>query len=63
VIKYRNTAGTPFEGPLWPMLQHVVNHSSYHRGQIATLLRQLGAKPMATDLIVFHRELAAKASA
>jgi uncharacterized damage-inducible protein DinB len=56
VIKYKNTEGTPFEGPLRPMLQHVVNHGSYHRGQIATLPRQLGAKPVSTDLIVFHRE-------
>jgi uncharacterized damage-inducible protein DinB len=63
VIKYKNTQGVPFEGPIWPMLQHVVNHSSYHRGQIATLLRQLGAKPVATDLIAFHRERAAQASA
>lgn len=63
LIKYKNTQGAPFEGPLWPMLQHVVNHSSYHRGQIATLLRQLGVKPLATDLIAFHRERAARVSA
>jgi uncharacterized damage-inducible protein DinB len=63
VIKYKNTQGVPFEGPLWPMLQHVVNHSTYHRGQIATLLRQLGATPVATDLIAFHRERTAQASA
>jgi uncharacterized damage-inducible protein DinB len=63
IIKYKNTQGAPFEGPLWPMLQHVVNHGSYHRGQIATLLRQLGAKPVSTDLIVFHRERATRASA
>jgi uncharacterized damage-inducible protein DinB len=63
VIKYRNTEGVPFEGPLWPMLQHVVNHGSYHRGQIATLLRQLGSKAISTDLIAFHRELAARVSA
>lgn len=63
LIKYKNTQGVPFEGPLWPMLQHVVNHSSYHRGQVATLLRQLGAKPIATDLIAFHRERAARVSA
>jgi uncharacterized damage-inducible protein DinB len=63
VIKYKNTQGMPFEGPLSPMLQHVVNHSSYHRGQIATLLRQLGAKPVSTDLIIFHRERATRASA
>jgi uncharacterized damage-inducible protein DinB len=63
IIKYKNTQGVPFEGPIWPMLQHVVNHSSYHRGQVATLLRQLGAKPIATDLIAFHRERAARVSA
>jgi uncharacterized damage-inducible protein DinB len=63
VIKYRNTEGVAFEGPLWPMLQHVVNHGSYHRGQIATLLRQLGSKAISTDLIAFHRELAARVSA
>lgn len=62
IIKYKNTQGVPFEGPLWPMLQHVVNHSTYHRGQIATLLRQLGAKPVSTDLIAFHRERAASVS-
>jgi uncharacterized damage-inducible protein DinB len=37
-------------------LQHVVDHSSYHRGQIITLLRQLGTKPPSTGLILFHRE-------
>lgn len=39
------------------MLQHVVNHGSYHRGQITTLLRQLGAAPpKGMDLIAFLRE-------
>ena len=37
----------PNPQPLWQMLQHVANHSTYHRGQIATMLRQLGAKPVA----------------
>jgi uncharacterized damage-inducible protein DinB len=38
-------------------LQHVVNHGSYHRGQVTTLLRQLGAAPPThMDLIVFFRE-------
>jgi uncharacterized damage-inducible protein DinB len=41
----------------WQMLQHVVNHASYHRGQVTTLLRQLGAAPpKSTDLITFYRE-------
>jgi uncharacterized damage-inducible protein DinB len=36
--------------------QHVVNHSTYHRGQITSFLRQLGAKPAGTDLITFYRQ-------
>jgi uncharacterized damage-inducible protein DinB len=55
VIKYKNTRGTPFEGPIGPMLTHVLNHSTYHRGQVVTLLRQLGGKPVSTDLIGFFR--------
>jgi uncharacterized damage-inducible protein DinB len=56
-------AGQPFAQPLWQMLQHVANHSTYHRGQIATMLRQLGTKATSTDLIAFYRERAAKAGA
>ncbi|HEX9652931.1 MAG TPA: DinB family protein, partial [bacterium] len=56
VISYRNTAGQPFANPLWQMMRHVVNHSTYHRGQVTTMLRQLGAEAVATDLIVFFRE-------
>jgi uncharacterized damage-inducible protein DinB len=38
------------------MLAHVVNHGSYHRGQVTTLLRQLGAAPpKPTDMIAFYR--------
>jgi uncharacterized damage-inducible protein DinB len=56
VISYRNTAGQPFANPLWQMMRHVVNHSSYHRGQVTTMLRQLDAEAVATDLILFYRE-------
>lgn len=43
--------------PFWQMLQHVVNHGSYHRGQVVTMLRQLGAAPPdSMDLIAFYRE-------
>jgi uncharacterized damage-inducible protein DinB len=38
-------------------MQHLVNHSTYHRGQVVTMLRQAGVKPVATDLIAFYREL------
>ena len=50
--------GTPYTQPLWQMMQHVVNHSSYHRGQVTMMLRQLGAKPVDTDLIIFYRQRA-----
>jgi len=56
------TAGT-FACPLWQMLQHLVNHGTYHRGQVTTLLRQLGVKSVATDLSFFYRERGAAASA
>lgn len=35
------------------LMQHVANHSSYHRGQIALMMRQLNAEPIATDFHVF----------
>jgi uncharacterized damage-inducible protein DinB len=38
------------------MFRHVINHSSYHRGQIVTFLRQLGASAPNTDLIRFYRQ-------
>jgi len=57
VIAYKTLAGVASESVLWQMLQHVVNHASYHRGQVTTLLRQLGATPpKSTDLIAFYRE-------
>jgi uncharacterized damage-inducible protein DinB len=37
------------------MFRHFINHSSYHRGQIVTFLRQLGASPPSTDLILYYR--------
>jgi uncharacterized damage-inducible protein DinB len=63
VIEYKTFAGAASAEPHWQMLQHLVNHGSYHRGQITTMLRQLGAKPVATDLIAFYRQQAKPASA
>lgn len=63
VLNYKTMAGAPQAQPGWQMLQHLANHSTYHRGQIATMLRQLGAKAVSTDLIAFYRERAAQAGA
>jgi uncharacterized damage-inducible protein DinB len=63
VIRYRNIWGEEMAPQLWQMLQHLANHGTYHRGQVTTLLRQLGAKPISTDLIAFYREQATAAHA
>ena len=50
------TTGGAYVHTLQQTLQHAVDHSSYHRGQIVTMLRQLGVKPPSTGLIGFYRE-------
>jgi uncharacterized damage-inducible protein DinB len=57
-IEYRNFKNQPFAYPLRAMLQHVVNHGSYHRGQVTTMLRQLGVKALSTDLLRYYDALA-----
>jgi uncharacterized damage-inducible protein DinB len=57
MIEYKSLTGQSSTSPYWQMIVHVVNHGTYHRGQVATMLRQLGAKPaVSTDMIVFFRE-------
>jgi uncharacterized damage-inducible protein DinB len=63
VLEYKTLKYGVYENPLWQSMQHVVNHGSYHRGQVTTLLRQLGAQPILTDLMHFYRERAAAAGA
>lgn len=53
-VAYINTRGEPFSYLLWQQMAHVVNHSTYHRGQITTLLRQLGAEPKNTDFLSYY---------
>ena len=64
VFKYRMMNGDEAESVFWQMLQHVVNHASYHRGQVTTMVRQLkGTPPQSMDLIAFYREREASAAA
>jgi uncharacterized damage-inducible protein DinB len=57
-VSYINTRGERYAYALWRQMVHVVNHSSYHRGQITTLLRQIGAEPVSTDLLVYYDQAA-----
>ncbi len=54
---FRNKEGVESTMPYWQIVMHVVNHGSYHRGQFATMLRQAGIAPPATDLIIYYRSL------
>ncbi len=63
VIEYKTMNFGVYSNPMWQSLQHVVNHGTYHRGQVTTMLRQLDAKPLLTDLMHFYRERAVAASA
>lgn len=54
-IEYQNSRGTKFENTVFEMLFQAINHSTYHRGQINTLLKQSGITPILTDYIFYKR--------
>jgi len=55
-LAVRPSAGGEYRHNFRQMVRHAVDHSTYHRGQIVTLLRQVGVTPPNTGLIVFYRE-------
>ena len=63
VMEYKTMKFGVYRNPLWQSMLHLVNHGTYHRGQITTMMRQLGGQPILTDLMHFYRERAAAATA
>lgn len=56
VIPYKNIKGDPFQNELYKIITHVMNHTTYHRGQLVTMLRGAGFTDLSsTDLITFYR--------
>jgi len=55
-LPYTDVKGNTFSHPLCQKMQHKVNHSTYHRGQVVTLLRQRGEKVVSTDFIQYIRQ-------
>ncbi len=55
ICVYRSSEGELFNNTVREIVQHVVNHSSYHRGQIAVLVKKNKGTPAITDYIVFQR--------
>jgi len=53
IVTYVNVAGKTWSYPLHELLVHGVNHSTYHRGQVVTMVRQLGKSVEATDYLLF----------
>lgn len=55
IIHYTNSQGKSFSNNVRNILFHVINHATYHRGQIATEYKQQGMKPLTTDYIFYKR--------
>ena len=55
-FSWKNLRKEEKTAPLWAVLRHVVNHGSYHRGQIASLVKRAGGTPAATDLVFWAIE-------
>ena len=62
VVEYQNFKDQVWEYPLWAMIYQMVNHGSYHRGQVVSMLRQVGATPTPLDFLVFVDTRRAEAS-
>lgn len=55
IITYKTSTGQEFSNSIQGIFFHFVNHSTYHRGQIAMLMKEAGLEPIATDYIFFKR--------
>lgn len=55
-LGYRRFTGEAYSLPLVQQMQHVINHSTLHRGQIVGMIRQLGVAPPTTDLLFYLME-------
>lgn len=57
VFQYQNSKKEQFKQPIYQMVLHVINHGTYHRGQLINILRQLGVEKLPqTDFIVWSRK-------
>jgi uncharacterized damage-inducible protein DinB len=52
-VRWVDERGAALAQPLWQPLLHAATHDGYHRGQITTMLRQLGYQPPSTDLVAY----------
>lgn len=55
IISYQNTKGESYQNTIKDIMFHIINHSSYHRGQVMLLVRNAGLEPIPTDYILTKR--------
>jgi uncharacterized damage-inducible protein DinB len=56
MVTYKNIAGQEFTQPLYLLIHHLFNHQTYHRGQLVTMMRELGVEQLpGTDFITWTR--------
>lgn len=55
IVEYRRMSGEAHADRLADLVRHAVNHSTYHRGQLATQMRQIGVHPPGTDFVTYVR--------
>lgn len=55
VTEYTTTTGVPYQNRTDHILFHIINHSTYHRGQIAMEFRQNGLEPLVADYVFYKR--------
>lgn len=56
LVVYYNTKGQCFRNSILEIIHHIVNHGTYHRGNISAMIRQLGYPGVSTDYIYYLRE-------
>ena len=54
-LDYKATDGKPYSQPLWHLLQHVVNHATHHRSEVATMVTMTKGSPAPTDMVLYYR--------
>jgi uncharacterized damage-inducible protein DinB len=58
LFEMKTSKGEVLKQVYWQSMLHVIDHCSYHRGQVVTMMRQLGIVPPSTGMIGFFREAA-----
>ena len=60
VVSYKNTEGKALASPLWRALQHVPNHATHHRSEIATMLTMISGSPADSGIATYANEIAGR---